>query len=259
MINLSGLSPSTFIGKVARLPLRILPPTLTVRILQGPLKGKKWVVGSTRHACWLGSYEINIQRLVTQEVRCGEVFYDVGANVGFYSVLASILTGPGKVYAFEPLPENVRYIKKHLELNDVRNVEVFEVAVSDEQGTFSFQDEETRGMGCLQAGGNLCVQTVTLDSLLQEQRIAPPCVIKMDIEGAETRALMGARECFQKHKPKLILATHGKEIHRECRRLLDSWGYECLILQCEPDEDRAEILARSTSQNIGGRLAAVEH
>jgi len=247
VINLSALSNTTLVGKLARLPLRALPRTLTVRILQGQLRGKKWIVGSTRHACWLGSYEIHIQNVVAQEVKQGGIFYDVGANVGFYSLLASILIGPGKVYAFEPLPANVRYIKKHLELNEIQNVEVLEVAISDERGTLSFQDEETRGMGRLQAGGNLCVRTVTLDSLLQEQRIAPPDCIKMDIEGEESRALMGAKECFQRCKPKLILATHGKEVHRECCRLLDSWGYECRILQGGPTEDRAELFGRARS------------
>jgi FkbM family methyltransferase len=247
VINLSALSNATLVGKIARLPLKVLPRTLTVRILQGQLKGKKWIVGSTRHACWLGSYEIHIQNVFAQEVKRGGTFYDVGANVGFYSLLASILIEPGKVYAFEPLPANVRYIKKHLELNNIQNVEVLEVAISDERGTSSFQDEETRGMGRLQAGGNLCVRTVTLDLLLQEQRIAPPDCIKMDIEGGESRALMGATECFQRYKPKLILATHGQEVHRECCRLLDSWGYECRILQGGPTEERAEIFARAPS------------
>jgi FkbM family methyltransferase len=258
VINLSVLSNNSVVGKLARLPLRALPKTLKVRILQGKLKGKKWIIGSTRHACWLGSYEIHIQNVIVQEVERGGIFYDIGANVGFYSLLAAMLVGPGKVYAFEPLAANVQYIKRHLELNEIGNVEVFEVAISDEQGISSFQDEETRGMGRLQAKGNLLVRTVTLDLLLREQRIAPPSVIKMDIEGGETRALTGASECFQRYRPKLILATHGKEIHRQCRRLLDSWGYECQILQCEPDHDRAEILARPISQNIG-RLALVQH
>lgn len=69
----------------------------------------------------------------------------------------------------------------------------------------------------------------------------------MDIEGGETRALMGAKECFLKFKPKLILATHGKEIYTECRRLLDSGGYESRILQREPDDERSEIFARRPS------------
>lgn len=244
MINISALSNGTLVGRLVRLPLRALPKTLTVRILQGQLKGKKWIVGSTRHACWLGSYEIHIQSLFAKEVKRGDTFYDVGANVGFYSLLASMLVEPGRVYAFEPLPANVGYLKTHLELNQVQNVELFEVAISDQQGTSSFQDEESRGMGRLQKGGNLRVRTVTLDSLLQEQRIAPPNGIKMDIEGGEFKGLTGARECFQRYKPKLILATHGKEVLRDCCQLLDSWGYECRILQCDPAEDRAEILAR---------------
>jgi len=80
---------------------------MTVPILQGPLRGKKWIVGSQRHAFWLGGYEPHLQRLIAREVKPGEIFYDVGANVGFYSLLASVLVGPGKVFAFEQLPANV--------------------------------------------------------------------------------------------------------------------------------------------------------
>jgi FkbM family methyltransferase len=253
VINLSGLPPTTLVGKIARWPLKALPRNLTVRILQGQLKGKKWIVGSTRHACWLGSYEVHIQNVIAQEVERGGVFFDVGANVGFYSLLASSLIDPGKVYAFEPLPANVCYIKKHLQLNKIQNVEVLEVGVSDQQGMASFRDEETRGMGRLQPGGNLSVRTVTLDQLLQEQRIAPPNCIKMDIEGAEFRALSGARACFQNHKPTLILATHGREVHGQCCQLLHSWGYDCRLLQGGPEEDRAELIAMPRRPELSAR------
>jgi hypothetical protein len=64
----------------------------------------------------------------------------------------------------------------------------------------------------------------------------------MDIEGAEFQALLGARACLAKYKPKILLATHGKQVHRECCELLRSWRFD-LQLVGEPSEDRAELLA----------------
>src|SRR5580765_1322501 len=104
LANLSGISRETLIGKLLRAPLRLLPRTAAVPILQGPLRGKKWIVGSGTHGCWLGSYEYDKQKLFQKTVRSGDVVYDVGANAGFYSLLASLLVGEkGHVYSFEPL------------------------------------------------------------------------------------------------------------------------------------------------------------
>lgn len=211
-------------------------------VLQGPLRGKKWIVGSQRHAFWLGSYEPHMQKLIARAVKPGECFYDVGANVGFYSLLASTLVGSGKVFAFEPLPANINYLRKHLALNALENVVVFEVAICDRIGSSFFQREGTGAMGRLQANGDLRVTTTTLDSLLQEQKIAPPNHIKMDIEGAELKALLGAETCLRRHQPLLFLATHGDEIQRECCRLLQSWNFKISVVG-QPSKDRAEILA----------------
>jgi hypothetical protein len=153
VIDFSALPATNFLGRITRYPLRILPRTMTVPILQGPLRGKKWIVGSQRHAFWLGSYEPQMQSLIAREVKPDAVFYDVGANVGFYSLLASILVDPGKVFAFEPLPSNIVYLCRHLALNAVKNVEVFELAICDQVGASSFEEEGTGAMGRLKTMG----------------------------------------------------------------------------------------------------------
>jgi FkbM family methyltransferase len=243
VIDFSALPNTNLLGRLSRYPLRILPGTMTVPILQGPLRGKKWIVGSQRHAFWLGSYEAHMQKLIACEVKKDAVFYDVGANVGFYSLLASTLVGPGKVFAFEPLPANVVHLYKHLALNAAKNVEVFELAICDRVGDAFFEQEGTGAMGRLQDKGNLRVGITTLDSLLQERKLPPPDYIKMDIEGAETKALIGATLCFQRYKPVLFLATHGREIYKECCDLLRSWNYELSVVG-QASQDRAEVLCR---------------
>ncbi len=217
---------------------------MTVPILRGALKGTTWIVGSQRHAFWLGVYEPFLQKRMAQEVERGGVFYDIGANVGFYSLLASTLIGHGKVFAFEPWYPNVVYLKKHLSLNRINNVEAFEIAISDRVGTLFFAAEETGAMGHLQPTGSFQVATFTIDSLIFEKGLPAPSHIKMDIEGEELKALMGAKECFRRHKPKLFLATHGCAIHEECCRTLREWGYELEFLSSEENNNRADIFAK---------------
>ncbi len=114
-MNFSGVSRQTVVGKLLRLPLRLLPDGMAVPVLQGPLKGKRWLVGSSTHGCWLGSYEYEKQRLFAKKIKAGAVVFDIGANVGFYTLLTAMLVRPeGRVVAFEPVPRNIDFLRKHI-------------------------------------------------------------------------------------------------------------------------------------------------
>jgi FkbM family methyltransferase len=258
MINVRTLSSEGTLGRLARFPLKLVPRGMVIPIPLGRLRGKRWIVGSAIHRCWMGLYEYDKQQVIAREVRPGSVFYDVGANVGFYSLLASSLVGKGRVFAFEPVPRNLDYLRRHLVLNRVENVEVLELAVSDRKSTATFQIEQTGFRGHLSAQGGISVSTVTLDYLVKEGRILPPDYIKMDIEGAELLALRGTRETFERYRPVLFLATHGREVHRECCQLLESWGYECRSLQEAGDlGDLDEVIARFSDSSRSPALSAL--
>src|SRR5687767_8704385 len=118
----------SFLGRVVRFPLRLVPRDAVLRVLSGPLRGRRWIAGAATHGCWLGTYERFVQRIFVEHVRPGGVVYDVGANAGFFTLLASKLAGSsGRVYAFEPMERNLHYIRKHLQMNRVENVEVFPI------------------------------------------------------------------------------------------------------------------------------------
>jgi FkbM family methyltransferase len=199
------------------------------------------------HRCWLGYFEYDKQRLISSMVRPGGVFYDIGANVGFYTLLASKLIGSGQVVAFEPAPRNLFYLKRHLELNRVGNVEAMELAVSDKDGTANFEVEETGFMGHLSGGEGITVSTASLDSLIEQGKLPAPNCIKMDIEGAEFQALRGARRTFERHHPILFLATHGREVHANCVQLLRKWGYSCKSLDDGDLGESGELIAQFES------------
>src|SRR5262245_23354762 len=178
-MNFSGISGRTFLGSLLRYPLKLIPRRMKMPILQGRLRGKKWIAGSSNHGCWLGSYEYDQRLLFEQMVTEGSVVFDLGAHVGFYTLLAAVLVGPrGKVYAFEPLPENIYFLKEHLRLNRITNVTVIDRAVSDCAGVAAFVQVPSSAMGHFAAHGELRVQTVSLDDLFLDGKIPAPDFIK---------------------------------------------------------------------------------
>jgi FkbM family methyltransferase len=228
--------------RAALSPLRLIPEDSIWPILTGPLRGKRWIVGSSRRACWLGLYERHFQKVLCQQLKPGAVFYDIGANVGFYSLLASGLVQSGQVYSFEPVPRNVAFLRRHVELNQLTNVRILEVAVADHEGSALFQESEDPASGHL-GNGELRVSVTSVDSLLERNEISFPDCIKIDVEGAELKALLGARNCLMRYKPTIFLATHGVQVHADCHRLLDAWGFTFQPARMMP-EGRADVVVR---------------
>jgi FkbM family methyltransferase len=212
-------------------------------ILQGRLRGKKWIVGSSNHGCWLGSYEFDKQLLFEKMIAPGSIVYDLGGHAGFYTLLASELVGPaGKVFVFEPVPRNLAHIKEHLRINRASNVTVIEAAVSDKSGVCQFDESPNSSMGKLAPDGKLTVKTVALDELIARGDIPAPDYVKIDIEGGEMLALLGARRMLESH-PTIFLATHGDKVHQECCQLLQSTGYSLQPIDGLSIKESSEILA----------------
>ena len=215
-----------------RLPLKLLPKKALIPILSGISRGKKWIVGSADHGAWLGTYESMKQDAFVRFVHKDMIVYDIGAHVGVYTLLSSILVGDdGRVIAFEPLPDNLAYLHKHIEVNDLSNVHVIEAAISDMIGFSKFAMGSSSTSGRLDATGELTVKTFTLDDVVLRKKLPLPEVIKIDIEGAEARALRGAINVLSKASPVIFLATHGDAICEECRIFLTSLGYSMTSLE----------------------------
>lgn len=230
MINISGIPNATLLGRAIRLPLRAVPQQTRVRILQGPLRGKRWFAGSSNHGCWLGSYETKKQRVVASVLRPGMVCWDIGANVGFYTLLIAELVGStGKVFAFEPLPANVDILRQHVAMNGYRNVTIFPDALGNMDSEVRFDPRANASMGRISAAGGLTVPCLKADTVIASGQARAPDVVKIDVEGAEADVLRGASRLFRNH-PILFLVTHGDVIHRECLELLAAFDYEVCAL-----------------------------
>ncbi|MFL6231348.1 MAG: FkbM family methyltransferase [Pyrinomonadaceae bacterium] len=152
-------------------------------------------------------YEPHVTAFLKQHLRSGMTFVDVGANVGYFTLLGATLVGDaGKTVAVECSPENCELIYMSLHRNGLDQVLVYPFAVGDSQKLVSFVQGFSNGsVGELAEGGeeSAIVPAVTLDFLLErEPRID---VVKMDIEGSEARAWQGMQRVIEKHHPLLLI------------------------------------------------------
>ena len=205
-------------------------------ILHGAGEGLRFNAASSHSGFILGNHETAVQQFLASVLRPGMVYYDVGANVGFFATIAARLVGPsGKVVCFEPLPENARQIQHNAQLNGFENVTVRCEALGSSNRTevFHTSTEPTWGMlatvGKLpeKASGKIEVKVRTLDSLKAEGLLGPD-VIKMDIEGAEADALKGARETLRAHRPLLVIELH--RTNAAVTSVLEELDYDAAVL-----------------------------
>jgi len=213
----------TLLSKMLRWPFFLIPSDTEVRILRGPLRGKKWVKGSGPNAYWVGTYEVARLREFAGVLKQGDVVYDVGANVGIYTLHAGFGVGAsGWVYAFEPLARNLHYLRQHVRLNNLQNCTIVENAICNQEGTLAFSAAGwDPSMARICAEGEISVPSTTLDICVYgKKHLRPPNVVKIDVEGAESEVLKGATRTISEFHPTMFLEIHGTELHRDCRDFL---------------------------------------
>jgi len=226
IVDPTRISDTTLTGKIIRLPFKLLPKSAVIRVIRGPARGMRWVADSSTRGFWLGYWELENQRFFADHLRPGDVVYDIGAHVGLYTLASSVrVQAEGHVYAFEPLPRNLYYLRRHIELNRLSNCTVVEAAVSDVSGSRRFDPTLHDSAGHFSSHGAISVQTITLDEFLTTSGIRPPNAMKINAEGAEMEVLCGGRKMFAEYAPTLFLSTHSAKLHDECSEFLTSAGY----------------------------------
>ncbi len=144
-----------------------------------------------------------ILRFLETRVKPGDCFYDVGANVGFYSVLAAHLVGPqGSVVAFEPEADNFARLQSNVLLNDLRNVVVSPFALSDHNGSGSLRlQSHTVGEGAHAVleggGGDSTIFMLTMDSAIPMFGLPWPNHVKIDVETHEEQVIAGMTQVLR--------------------------------------------------------------
>jgi FkbM family methyltransferase len=207
-------------------------------VMAGPLKGYQWPT-SRSYEYIIGNNEPDeVMQQFCSWFKPGSVFYDVGSNIGFYSFVANRFIVSGKIYAIEPTSFNNRLFKRLLQLNKEKvvnnNFEILEFAISDSEKEVEFSNNEKLAESNtyventdIYKGERIKIKCYSIDRLI-EMGYAVPNIIKIDVEGAEYDALVGATNTLKKYTPNILLATHDCKvpgIKDKCMRYLEDMGY----------------------------------
>jgi FkbM family methyltransferase len=218
-----------------------------------------------RHIYFWGGYEEESCVHWLRLARESRIIFDIGANVGLYSLLASWANPQSQVYAFEPTLEVATILQANIDLNSMENISVERVAVGDSERTgflhfCAGSDGSNEGMNYVSRDrkdeSDLPVDVVSLDSYCQSQGIECIDLMKMDIEGGEYEALLGARQLLQKQAIGCVFlemaewaAKRSGHSTYEIKRLLVDAGYRLFKLGSQGIAPMA-MEATTRSENV---------
>jgi FkbM family methyltransferase len=214
-----------------------------------------------------GTYEPNTLRLLRAWLRPGSVFVDVGANAGVITLAAATWVGAtGRVIAIEPSSREFARLERHVRLNALANVSAVRAAVAAAAGPRTLRVATAAAAGgntlgarfaypTIEAAGEEMVDAVALDELATRLRLDRVDVIKLDIEGSEVEALLGAADLLERHRPTLVVEV--------CATALEGSGATVAALEAalraagyatfEIDDQTGELLPVSALTTAGGR------
>lgn len=166
-----------------------------------------------------GTNELPVQEAIRDALKGGDVFYDIGANVGFFGLIAARLVGAeGAVYAFEPVPGVAAEARANAARNELANVHVIEAAASCRTGTATLVVTRHPGGASLSeadagrdATGKLEVRTVRIDDLVAAGAVRPPDAVKIDVEGVEPDVIDGLSATLVSHRPTVVCELDAPE------------------------------------------------
>jgi FkbM family methyltransferase len=213
------------------------PPAPTkIFACSGALQGCQMYIDWNRFRSFVyGTWEPDVVRAVTSTVKTGTTVIDIGAHIGYYTLLLAKCVGPtGRVISFEPLPANFALLEQNVQLNRLQHVQMNAQAVfsRDEELTISVPDHAPNSgdASVLSTEGtkHFRVPAITLDSFSSGTGLRPD-FLKMDVEGAEYDVLLGAKETIAQSRPKMLIELHhfdGNLAGHPVPELLANWNYE---------------------------------
>lgn len=193
---------------------------------------------------WTGAHEQHVQETLARELEPGMTFWDVGAHIGFISTMAARMVGDtGRVASFEPMPETAPRLRRAVELNELDNVTVLELAVAETSGERMLRPPRLRDGTVEDAEAaqpslmwtlvddlgdetGVVVQCRTLDDVAAD--LGTPDLVKIDAEGAEVEVLAGGMGILADDSTKVIIEISDEPTLSRARALLPQRDFELL-------------------------------
>ena len=235
---------TSWLARFARRTLNTAAPEglNEVTIAAGILRGYRMTLDlQSEKDYWLGTYEPDLQDAASQLFLPGMVVHDIGANIGYISLMAArLVKGNGHVYSFEALPGNVERLKTNIDLNNLTGqITAIHAAVTDQTGEAVFLAHESGAMGKAKGSAGreehyaaeLRVPAIAIDDFVYQQGNPPPQVVKIDIEGGEGMALRGMERILRETRPVYMIELHGQEAAHQVWKALTSARYSIHRMQ----------------------------
>ena len=167
---------------------------------------------------WYGYYEKELGDLIKTLLAPGDVFLDIGANVGYFSLLAASYEPTIRVFSFEPVSSVYQKLEENISINDAKNIRTIKAAAGRKNGDgeIYISGPDNTGMSSFEKPGNFSGQTekvsvIAIDEWIKSSGLSMLSLVKLDIEGYELAALEGMKETLEYFKP-LIIAEINPEI-----------------------------------------------
>src|SRR5262245_61309457 len=236
-------SRAPFLGRaLQRFLARSAPEgSVEVAVESGLLRGTQLRLNlRTERDFWLGTYERQLITAIADFCQSGMIAYDLGANIGYTTLaFAHAVGAAGRVYAFEPLPDNTRRIAEHVTLNGLQEVvRLVPCAVSDHEGLEQFDVHYSHLQGRIAVstqannqGEQIDVPSISLDDFVYRQDNPPPDAIKIDIEGGATKAIPGMLHVLEAKRPIVFVELHDATEQQVAWDTLEHCGYRMRLLR----------------------------
>ncbi|MFC1756117.1 FkbM family methyltransferase [Patescibacteria group bacterium] len=210
------------------------------KVLLGPLKNiYLYMPLSFGVMKYLGIYELEQAKFVNNLIKEGYYCVDMGSHVGSMTLLMAKLAGnSGKIWSFEPLNQCCLLLEGSLQKNNFKNTVIINSGLSDKLGkkqAYVFNDS---GMAHFdkddfvieKSMDTKVLELVTLDGYFEENKISKLDFVKVDVEGYEYKALLGAFNTIKRFSPQMLIEIHSKDNQKNVYRLLDELGYKIFDL-----------------------------
>jgi len=214
-----------------------------VAIEGGPMRGIKLRMSEhVSHAHIGGTYELETQQAIDKLLVPGSVCYDLGASIGYFSLLMA--RKARQVYAFEPAPHAAAELVRHAAANGFQNITVEPSPVSDQRRRVKFcLTDVAYGSSIVEEENqwpSIDLTAITLDEFVETHPF--PDFIKIDVEGEEGRVLQGAQSILARRQTRICCEVHSRRNAEEVQEALAPHGYKITTLTGEPFIPHSQIV-----------------
>jgi len=178
------------------------------------------------------SEDLKTTKFLIENFKEEDIFYDIGANYGYFTLLAQEFIKTGEIHSFEPNPIIFELLKINADIRNFPNTHLNELALSNKKGIVEFYDRQITGFSFqsslikkedLRNYKVIKVRSEKIDDYISDHR--PPTVMKIDVEGAEKMILEGSKNLLKNYSPLIIIEIFNNEPYFETVKILKNYGY----------------------------------